>query len=636
MYPKSNIFQEDPSNIGSTQVRSYSGLYASSDSLNRHQMTQLDTLNRFTPDLNTNYIQYNRFYEGGDNEGRSNSNSEEPDILEKPDPNYLPSDLKNNDTNLSDDEIDVRSPVQCCVSPSEDSSQHVSQDANVKQAPLLGSSINLMGTLRNSYSESEDADGPSESLGFGLGFGLSREKGQLTTESLTNTCKELGNDITRIDEITDGLDDVCDQATDVTIVNSLEENVDTDTPDVALQNPTGDITFEVTGDVTGDFAPQDVTEDLTHRDVTEDLTPQDVAVDATSHDVNLLEIDKEESTDEDVRNIRRRVESMNVDMKKDSRFNINGEKKKLKKKRSNIFSRLVRSKSLTFDWNSEFDWNSNDVSPDALKRAASGELDVEYRKEVMKLEAAQQRGILKKERKKRKRLKLLSRAQRLRKKSSSKVSFDDYVTDCEYETDNDELGWIESPGYTVTNFPSFSDLRRDGSPDLTSDVDIEPDQEIRRLNYLEEDNQSSCKGGSVTTEFPPIPVILQSHYDGDVTNQHSFDWDIKEDDRTTVPEHCTDHNSSPRSSYILKGDYELIPLIMEVEFGAEMLDTKLDVVAVEMGVQTSVGQCDRTFGDTSIYDYSNTAFTGQHLKLESVSKGNKQSLKTIKKKRRLF
>ena len=302
------------------------------------------------------------------------------------------------------------------------------------------------------------------------------------------------------------------------------------------------------------------------------------------------------------------------------------------KKKSNSFFTLRRSKSTTDvpdvkdsqrsvgleDLRAESKI-SNSKEKNGLKRSQSGvvempsayyRLDEELRPGLVMKEKA-------KERKKRKRLKLLSRAQRLKKKgSSTKISVDDYMTGSEHETDEEEC-WIESPGYRVTSAPSQLDINLlteeqpktpTNSPNFPEECHTfeaeETSKIIRRVSFHDKAMEiphsltvSACSDPQSQAASPELPsppsfLIPESWYP-DLSSSNSSQDSLTT--RTRSPEMASvsrsgDFNIAYRITYNEDEPFEeRISLKMEVDPGTTHFDVgTLEPLSVDIGVQTSV------------------------------------------------
>ena len=314
-------------------------------------------------------------------------------------------------------------------------------------------------------------------------------------------------------------------------------------------------------------------------------------------------------------------------------------REKTTKKKNGSFFSLRRSKSTTdvpeldnLQRTVEELKSRNEISggKNKLKRSQSGvvempsaydQLDEELRPGLAMNEKA-------KERKKRKRLKLLSRAQRLKKKgSTSKISIDDYLTASEYESE-DEVCWIESPGYQVSSTPTQLDLELlsdvglkapTNSPNLSDKCQIHPSEDvtklIRRVSFhadvMEIPNSLTVSASSDPQSQPTSPISdliapLSFHIpkipdtssqESLTTRPQSVETATAKPDDLQIAYQITDNEDDPFE--------EGISLIMEVDLGTTYLDTNTqEPCSADIGVQTSVKTISFGCGEDRVYSVS--------------------------------
>ena len=299
------------------------------------------------------------------------------------------------------------------------------------------------------------------------------------------------------------------------------------------------------------------------------------------------------------------------------------QEKKAKKKGAPFFN-LRRSKSTTdvpdvkdLDQTLEKFKTEHEISKgkNRLKRSQSGvvempaayyQLDEDLRPGVMMKERA-------KERKKRKRLKLLSRAQRLKKKgSSAKISVDDYLTASEYESE-DEICWIESPGYQIRATPSELELdtqmqlqapanspnpsENNSTPDHVSG---ETPKLARRVSFHVEtviipslwttSTTADSQSPSTSPDLPSPPSYLIPPLVSDKNSLHASQESLTT--RPITPEPPPPVVMETNTTKVVEFEEDIITLNMEVDPGMTYLDQDTqEPRAADIGVQTSV----RTF-----------------------------------------
>ena len=309
------------------------------------------------------------------------------------------------------------------------------------------------------------------------------------------------------------------------------------------------------------------------------------------------------------------------------------QEKKAKKKGTPFFN-LRRSKSTTdvpdvkdLDQTFEKFKTEHEIAKgkNRLKRSQSGvvempaayyQLDEDLRPGVIMKERA-------KERKKRKRLKLLSRAQRLKKKgSSTKISVDDYLTASEYESE-DEICWIESPGYQVRSTPSELDL--DSQMQLQAPANSPNPSNISTPNHVTGETPKLARRVSFHADTVIIPNLWTTSTTPD-SQSPSTPPDLSSPPSYLIPPFVSDKNSLHSSqeslttrpitpdmvppppvvmetstTKVVEFEEDIITLNMEVDLGMTYLDQDTqEPRAADIGVQTSVRTFSFGCGESSI------------------------------------